>query len=183
MTSADEKATSHPGIKWPTPASLIDLVLRNYALFILVPLVAGVALVGAVELFFPKRFISTTYLQIDAAAARSADALMSSAPILDKVLTKIPVPGETIEERRRTLDRGRKITVARNEVASTSKLFKLDVVDNNPVGARATNLAFIEVWLDASKPNPIKRDGHQASRRADQSDVFHHRPDREIIIP
>jgi hypothetical protein len=168
LTTADNRATPHLGIKWPTPASLIHLVARNYALFILVPLVAGLAFAGAAG-FLPKRFTSTAYLQIDEATARGADALMSSEPILDKVLTKISIPGQTLEERRRRLDNGRTIAVARNEAARTSRLFKLEVVNGSPNGARATNLAFIEAWLDASKPNRFKRDQIEgAIKRAEE---------------
>jgi hypothetical protein len=151
-----------------TPAGLTGLVLRNFVLFVLVALAAALV-AAALAGVLPQRFTSTAYLQIDEASARAADALMSSEPVLDKVLTKIPVPGDTIEERRRRLDSERTITVARNEIARSSRLFRLDVIDSNPIGARAANIAFIEAWLEASRPNPLKREQLEAAiKRAEE---------------
>lgn len=151
-------------------AGALSLVLGNFVLFVVVALGAALAsawLAGAL----PQRFTSTAYLRIDEAGARAADALMGSEPVLDKVLAKIPVPGDTIEERRRRLDRERTLSVARNEIARTGRLFRLDVSDGNPVGARATNLAFIEAWLDAMQPNPVKRARLEAAVKRTEEEI------------
>lgn len=136
-------------------AFLLRIIATNLKLLIASALLAGIA--GfAVASLKPKYYTSSAYLRIDENAARSANAVMSSPPTLDKVLSKTKVPGDTLEERRRFIDENRRIVVAPNEIPRTSKFFRLDFTSRDPRAAQQINTLLIEAWIEATKPPPFR---------------------------
>jgi hypothetical protein len=138
-------------------ASTLLLLVSRYYVAIIVTGLVGLAAGWGVGTMLPKRYTSAVYLRLDENAARSTDALMSAAPVLDKVLAQVPVPGATVEQRRRRLDSERSLSVAPNEVARTSGLFQMQVADTDPARAKAIAAAFLDAWLEATKPTGDKK--------------------------
>ncbi|PDT74286.1 hypothetical protein CO675_26290 [Bradyrhizobium sp. C9] len=122
---------------------------------IVAPLIAG-TVVAAYASFRTKEYTSVAYLRLDENSARAADAIMSTVPVLDQLLTKFKVDGATAEDRRRALDSNRSISVAQKENPRTSPLFRLSVTNADPTMAQAINAAFIAAWIEATIPPPIK---------------------------
>jgi uncharacterized protein involved in exopolysaccharide biosynthesis len=127
------------------------LILENLKLLLIGPLVVGVVAFGIASAL-PKWYTSTAYLSLDEAGARSADSLMRSTPVLEKVLAKLDVPRD-----RRSLDSNRRIVVAPGEIQVASKLFRQEYSDRDPRVAQKINALFIEAWLDSTKPRPERR--------------------------
>lgn len=121
-------------------------------------LIAGVLLGGAagfvVASTATKYYVSSAYLAINEDSARSANAIMSSPPVVDKVLAKIRVPGDTVEARRRFIDDSRRIVVAPNEIPRTSKMYRLDFTGTDPHFAQQANSLLIGSWIESTKPPP-----------------------------
>src|SRR5690349_14522288 len=89
------KAAGGSGVLWIEEA--FGVVRRHLVALCITGIVAACA-GWAIDSVLPKKYTSLAYLRIDEAAARSADALMSSASILDSVLAKFRIAGDTIEE-------------------------------------------------------------------------------------
>ena len=132
------------------------LILENLKLLLIGPLVVGVVAFGIASAL-PKWYTSTAYLSLDEAGARSADSLMRSTPVLDKVLAKLDIPRD-----RRSLDSNRRIVVAPGEIQVASKLFRLEYSDRDPRVAQKINSLFIEAWLDSTKPPRKKTEAIEA---------------------
>jgi uncharacterized protein involved in exopolysaccharide biosynthesis len=133
-----------------------ELILENIKLLLIGPLVVGVVAFGIASVL-PKWYMSTAYLSLDEAGARSADSLMRSTPVLNKVLAKLNAPQDALEGRRKSLDGVRRIIVAPGEIQTASKLFRLEYSDRDPRAAQKINSLFIDAWLDSTKPPPEKR--------------------------
>jgi hypothetical protein len=101
-----------------------------------------------------KYYVSSAYLAINEDTARSANAAMSSPPVVDNVLAKIKVPGDTVEARRRFIDDSRRIVVAPNEIPRTSKMYRLDFTGTDPHFAQQANSLLIEAWIESTRPPP-----------------------------
>ena len=132
------------------------LILENLKLLLIGPLVVGVVAFGIASAL-PKWYTSTAYLSLDEAGARSADSLMRSTPVLEKVLAKLDALHESADAPRRSLDSARRIVVAPGEIRVESKLFRLEYSDRDPRLAQKINSFFIEAWLDSTKPPPEQR--------------------------
>ncbi|PDT74101.1 hypothetical protein CO675_26890 [Bradyrhizobium sp. C9] len=128
---------------------------KNVVALMVVPLLAG-TLAAAYASFRTEMYTSHAYLRLDENSARAADAIMSSVPVLDQLLSKFKVDGATAEDRRRALDRKRSISVAPNQNPRTSTLFRLSVTNPDPAMAQAINAAFIAAWFETTIPPPIK---------------------------
>ena len=132
------------------------VILNNLKLLVFGPVIA--ALVAfAVASVLPKWYTSVAYLVVDETGARVADARMRSTPVLDKVLAEFPAPGDTLEARRRFLDRNLRMVVAAGETQKTSGLFRLEYSDKHPRVAQKVNSLFIDAWLASTQPRPDRR--------------------------
>jgi hypothetical protein len=136
--------------------ALFALVLENLKLLLLGPVIAGLVAFGIAS-FLPKSYTSVAYLALDETGARVADARMRSTPVIDKVLSEITAPRETLEARRRFVDGNLRMVVAAGESQKTSSLFRLEYSDRSPQVAQKVNSLFLEAWLESTKPAPDKR--------------------------
>ena len=132
------------------------LLSRYYLAVVLVGIAAALAGWSLAQIL-PKRYTSSVYIRLDESAARNADALMSAAPILDRIIAKTNITGASIEDRRRQLDAKRSLSVAPNEIARTGNLFRMEVTDIDPARARQLNSAFLDAWIEATKPGPDRK--------------------------
>jgi hypothetical protein len=147
--------------KYPTTRAsgfreLTVVISDNLKLLVLGPVVSAL-LALAVASVLPKWYTSAAYLTVDETAARVADARMRSAPILDKVLAEFPARGDTLEARRRFLDRNLRMTVAAGETQKTSGLFRLEYSDRDPRVAQKVNSLFLDAWVASTQPRPDRR--------------------------
>lgn len=140
---------------------LLRILATNLKLVIASALLAGAAGFVAASLK-TKYYTSSAYLRMDENAARSANAMISSPVTLDKVLAKIKIPGDTVEERRRFIDEHRRIVVAPNEIPRTSKFFRFDFTSTDPRLAQQINSLLVEAWIDSTKPPPLRATTLQA---------------------
>ena len=131
-------------------------ILEDLKLLLLGPLIVALFAFGIANLL-PKWYTSVVYLNIDEAGARKADALMRSAPVLDKVLSEFKAPQDTLEARRRFLDGNRRIVVAPGDIQMTSNLFRMEYSDRDPRVAQKVNSLFVEAWLELTNPPAEKR--------------------------
>jgi hypothetical protein len=145
-------------------SDIFDLLMHNIKLLMIGVVGTGIIAFGAAS-FWPKSYTSVTYLNLDAAAARAADAVMSSYPVLDKVMSDFQVPGADVEARRRFLNSSRRIVVAENEAQRTSKLFRLEIISRDPKKAQELAKIFVKYWLEATKPPPNQRMAIEADIR------------------
>jgi hypothetical protein len=136
-------------------------ILENLKLLLLGPLIVGLVAFGIASVL-PKWYTSTAYLTLDEAGARAADALMRSAPVLNKVRAKLDASPDALELRREFNPTDRRIVVAPGEVQVASKLFRLEYSARDPRVAQKINSVFIEAWLDSTKPPPEKRNAIEA---------------------
>lgn len=141
--------------------ALSGLIRRNLVLLLLAPVVTF-ALAFAISSLLPKWYTSVAFLALDEPGARSTDALMHSPAVLDKIVPELGELRGTREARERSLDRNRRIVVAASELSGTSNLYRLEYSDRDPHLAQKINFAFIEAWLEATKPPPEKRSRMQA---------------------
>ncbi|MFC7702453.1 hypothetical protein ACFQX9_38010 [Bradyrhizobium sp. GCM10028915] len=131
------------------------IIRRNLLLLLLAPLVTF-GLGFAIASFLPKWYTSVAFLTLDEAGARSADSLMRSPRVLDRVVSELGDQG-TREANKRSFDRNRRIVVATGELSGTSRLYRLEYSDREPHRAQKINSAFIEAWLETTKPTPQQR--------------------------
>lgn len=134
---------------------LLRVLANNLKLLIAGALVAGVTGFVVAGLM-PKYYTSSAFLRMDENLARSANAMMASPTTVDRVLAKIKIPGDTVEARRRFIDRNRRIVVAPNEIPRTSKLFRVDFTSSDPRFAQQVNSLIIGSWIESTKPPPFK---------------------------
>jgi hypothetical protein len=132
------------------------VILANIKLLVFGPLVAGLVAFGVASVW-PKWYTSVVYLNLDETGARMADARMRSTPVLDKVLAGFNAPRDTLEARRRFVEENRRIVVAAGDTQKTSRLFRMEYSDRDPVVAQKVNSLFLEAWLESTKPPPDKR--------------------------
>jgi hypothetical protein len=143
----------------PTTKSAFSLealgatILENLKLLLIGPVIAGIVAFGSAS-FLPKWYTSAVYLRIDETVARTADALMRSTPVLDKILGDLKTPQDMIESRRRDFDENRRIVVAPGEIQKTSNLFRMEYSDGDPQVAQKVNSLFLDAWLASTKPPP-----------------------------
>jgi hypothetical protein len=147
--------------KYPTTGAsgfreLIGVISGNLKLLVLGPVVAALVAFGVASVL-PKWYTSAAYLAVDETGARVADARMRSAPVLDKVLAEFHAPGDTLEARRRFLDRNLRMVVAAGETQKTSNLFRLEYSDKDPRVAQKVNSLFIDAWVASTQPRPDRR--------------------------
>ncbi len=136
--------------------ALVAMIFENLRLLLLGPAIVGLVTFGIVSLL-PPWYTSVAYLKIDEAGARTADALMHSTPVLDKVLAGFEAPRDTVEARRAFLDAHRRIMVAPGEIQMIANLHRLEYSDRDPRVAQKVNSLFIDAWLDAAKPTSEER--------------------------
>jgi hypothetical protein len=151
-----EESTANPPQNVSTLGVLVALILDNLKLLVLGPIVVGIIALGVASVW-PKSYTSVAYLAMDENEAKAADVRMRSIPVLDKVLAEFKVQGNTLEARRRFIDENRRIVVAAGTSPKISSLFRLEYSDRDPVVAQKINSAFIEVWLETTKPAPDRR--------------------------
>lgn len=136
--------------------ALVATILQNLKLLLLGPAIASLVTFGIVSLL-PPWYTSVAYLKIDEAGARTADALMHSTPVLDKVLAEFKAPQDTVEARRAFIDANRRVLVASGEIQMIANLHRLEYSDRDPHVAQKVNSLFIYAWLDAARPTSEKR--------------------------
>jgi hypothetical protein len=134
----------------------VGLILDNLKLLVIGPVVAALVAFAAISVL-PKWYTSVAYLAVDEAGARVADARMRSVPVLDKVLAEFRAPGDTLEARRRYLDRNLRMVVAAGETQKTSTLFRLEYSDRDPHLAKKVISLFTDAWLESTQPRPDRR--------------------------
>lgn len=139
-----------------TLGSFIALIFDNLRLLVLGPIVTAIVAFGVASVW-PKSYTSTAYLSMDESEAKAADVRMRSIPVLDKILAEFKVRGATLEARRRYIDENRRMVVAAGVSPKLSSLFRLEYTDQDPAVAQKINSAFIEAWLESTKPPPEKR--------------------------
>lgn len=135
---------------------LVVAISNNLKLLVLGPVVAALVAFAVISVL-PKWYTSVAYLVVDETGARVADARMRATPILDKVLAEFHAPGDTLEARRRFLDRNLRMVVAAGETQKTSGLFRLEYSDRDPRVAQKVNALFIDAWLASTQPRPDRR--------------------------
>lgn len=154
--ASNESTSEAPASAGASDLELGPLVSKYYQVFLLVG--ALVALVVWTATFGqPNQYTSVVDLRIDGPTARDANALMRSNAVLDVVMAKLDVPGSTIEQRRRWLDSKRSLAVAPGGDTAGTRLFRQEVIDEDPARAKAINTAFVDAWLEAIKPAPIRK--------------------------
>lgn len=153
---SNESTSEAPASPGASDLELGPLVSKYYHVFLLVGILAGLV-VWAAMLVQPNQYTSVVDLRIDEPAARDANALMRSNAVLDVVMAKLDVPGSTIEQRRRWLDSRRSLAAVPGGGAAGIRLFRQEVVDEDPARAKAINTAFVDAWLEAIKPAPIRK--------------------------
>jgi capsular polysaccharide biosynthesis protein len=131
----------------------------NIKKLILIPLLVGASVYGLTTLS-PKSYTSVAVLKNPSttldpkvqASVRvtSADALMRTAGVLDKVVAQFPLPGTKPGERRAALERKITIIKLRGEQAAT-----LSVTDANPEMAQKIANAIIAAWFPLAKPSGV----------------------------
>lgn len=131
----------------------VEIVWRNLKLLLIVPALASLG-AFAVTSLTPKWYTSVAYLTLDESAARSADAIMHSPPVLDAVSRAIGESDAASDARRKGLDRNRRIVAAPGTVQGAAKLFRLEYSNRDPRRAQQINEAFISAWIEAAKPPP-----------------------------
>jgi uncharacterized protein involved in exopolysaccharide biosynthesis len=136
--------------------AFVEVILANLKLLLLGPAIAGLVAFGIASVL-PKSYTSVVYLSFDEAAARIADARMRSTHVLDKVLAGFNAPQATLEARRRYIEENRRIVVAAGDTQKTSKLFRMEYSNGDPVVAQKVNSLLIEAWLESTKPQPDGR--------------------------
>ncbi|HEV7877797.1 hypothetical protein [Bradyrhizobium sp.] len=135
---------------------LVGVILDNLKLLVVGPVIAALVAFAAASVL-PKWYTSVAYLAVDETGARVADARMRSVPVLDKVLAEFHAPGDTLEARRRYLDRNLRMVVAAGETQKTSGLFRLEYSDRDPRLAKKVTSLFIDAWLASTQPRPDRR--------------------------
>ncbi len=178
--AASKTAMQHP--RTGGTSSLEELfatILQNLKLLLLGPVIVGLVAFG-IATMLPKWYTSVAYLNLDEAGARTADALMRSPPVLDKVLAGFKAPQNTVEARRAFLGAHRRIVVASGELATTSSLHRLEYSDRDPRVAQNVNSLFVEAWLESTRPGPEKRAAIEAdiARRESRAKSFSQLIDR-----
>jgi hypothetical protein len=142
---------------------LVMAVAHHYRLLLIGPIL--VALVAyAIASVVPGKYISTAYLRIDRAMARSLEAIMTSPAEADKVLANYPETGSTSEARVRYLSDNLWLTdIEPLGDRQTVRLFRLDIAHWDSQTAQTINSRLVEAWLDTTLPPP----GERANLEAD----------------
>ena len=104
----------------------------------------------------PEKYTSSAYLAIDDAAARSAEALMRSPAVAEKVLSKHTGTGDTPEARRRFIDKNLRIAVTQGD-RRVASIFRLELTYSDPGLAQTINSQLIDGWLETTEPGPSRR--------------------------
>ncbi|MCP3445679.1 hypothetical protein [Bradyrhizobium sp. CCGUVB14] len=152
----EQEATRFLGLR-----ALGGVIRENLILLLLVPLLVGLITFASTG-FLPKWYTSVAYLNVDEAGERSADALMRTPRVLGRVIAAAAELQGTQEARSRLLEAHRRIVAAPGDLQKTSNLFRLEYSDPDPHLAQKINSAFIEAWLEATKPPPTKRAAMEA---------------------
>jgi hypothetical protein len=132
---------------------LFELFRSNIIALLVAPMVAGLVAAAVVNIL-PASYTSVAYLRLTAPEATAADTMMRSAPVLDQVLAKMAIAGETIEERRRALDAQRRLFTIPKSVPEVRLVFRLEVTARDADTARLINTWFIDAWIDDTKRFP-----------------------------
>ena len=152
----EQEATRFLGLR-----ALGGVIRENVILLLLVPFLVGLITFVSTG-FLPKWYTSVAYLNVDEAGERNADALMRTPRVLSRVIAATAELQGTEEARSRLLEAHRRIVVAPGDFQKTSTLFRLEYSDPDPHLAQKINSAFIEAWLEATKPPPTKRAAMEA---------------------
>ena len=120
-------------------------------IYIAAGLIAAVGILLGTVALTPKSYTSSSYLKLDGDAVAKADVLMRSGPVLDQVIAKVKIEGATPEERRRRLSGKRTFRHVGGELA------QLDIKDKSPATAQSINRAFLDVWLETTKPKAVAK--------------------------
>jgi hypothetical protein len=122
-------------------------------------LIAGVLAFG-VTLLIPKLYTSLAYLgPMDEAYAKSNQALIQSAPVLDTAIGNFPQyrPGYSLEEKREYLDSRLSWRMIRGSTPK-SAMYTLGLEDTDPHLAQSMLSAILDSWLETLAPRPDNRD-------------------------
>jgi uncharacterized protein involved in exopolysaccharide biosynthesis len=153
--SAVERPGAAGGRGVVSVGDLISIGKKKILLLLLAPV--GAALIAyAITSLVPARYTSVAYLKLDEAGARSADALMRSPPVLDKVIAGLGKPEGRIDVAPK-LNENRRIVVAAGDFETTAKLFRLEYTDREPRVAQQINHLFIDAWLATAGTSQDRR--------------------------
>jgi hypothetical protein len=141
---------------------LVMAVIRHYWLLLLGP-IAVALLAYAITAAIAPKYVSTAFLRIDRAMARSLEGIMSSPGEADKVLAKYPETGNNPEARVRYLSENMWLTDLEPQAdRQIVRLFRLEVAHWDPQAAQAINSQMIDTWLETTVPPPRERANLQA---------------------
>lgn len=136
---------------------LVMAVAHHYRLLLIGPILIAL-LAYAIAWVVPAKYISTAYLRIDRAMARTLEAIMTSPAEADRVLSKYPETGSTPEARIRYLSDNLWLTdIEPLGDRQTVRLFRLDIAHWDPQSAQTINSQLIEAWLNTTLPPPGER--------------------------
>jgi uncharacterized protein involved in exopolysaccharide biosynthesis len=136
---------------------LVMAAANHYWLLLIGPIVVGL-IAYAIASVVPGKYTSTSFLRIDRGQARSLEALMTSPGEAEKILSKYPATGSSIEARVRYLSSNLGLTdVEPGGDRQTVRLFRLDISYWDPQTAQAINSQLIDEWLGTTLPPPTER--------------------------
>jgi hypothetical protein len=137
----------------------LDILLalrKDLKSLLIAPFAVGLVVYGLTELL-PKTYTSVTVLNNMSSSGdgktaafanvTSAEVLLRTSSILDQVVSKFAMPGDTPSERRASLERKISVTKVRTEPAVT-----LSVIASRPETATGIAKSLINAWLPLLKP-------------------------------
>jgi hypothetical protein len=152
-----EEALPEPKSENIFSQELVFAIVEHFRLLLLGPLLVALVVYGIVAIM-PLEYTSIAYLNLDGATAKSAEALINSSILAEKVLAKYPSTGKTPEAQLRYLRRNLHLV----DLEPTSdrisvRMFRLELSDQDPRVAQSINKELIDAWLDTTKPLPVQR--------------------------
>jgi len=142
---------------------LLDLLIvtaENIWLLILVGLVTGVLAYVYVRTNIKQHYVSSSYLTLTASQAEATEPLLRSPAVLGVVASKFPDadgPSEPPEAHARALNGRVSLSLPPGANKKTAVLYRLDVVQTDPVRAQRINAMLISAWLEATRPKPLEK--------------------------
>jgi uncharacterized protein involved in exopolysaccharide biosynthesis len=149
----------------------VATVRKYWLLLVIIPVIAG-ALAYLVTSTLPGKYTSIAYLRIDRATERSAEALMTSPEIADKVLADDATAGATTEARISFLSESMKLkdTNPRGD-ERVPRIYRLTVTHTDAKRAQQIAVKLIDSWLNTTVPGVVERKALEAEIERDKSAV------------
>jgi hypothetical protein len=136
----------------------LAFLAERWKFMLITTLAAGVLAYG-VTLLIPKVYTSVAYLgPMDEAYAKSNQALIQSAPVLDTAIGNLPQyrPGYGLEEKREYL--ASRLSWSMRGSTPKSAMYTLSLEDTDPHLAQSMLSAILDRWLETLAPRPDNRE-------------------------